>query len=121
MRISDWGSDVCSSDLDQRSSMIFVPLFDHDPVTNARLDYRKLDAGIEDLRARYQAHGVRIHVIGFAKLVGDLVAGLMQVLSYFVFAALIAAAVIYAYTRCLRSTLLVVVCSLIAEIGRAHV
>src|SRR3546814_7457022 len=38
----------------------------------------------------------------------------MQVLSYFVFAALIAAAVIYAYTRCLRSTLLVVVCSLIA-------
>src|SRR3546814_3725573 len=66
---------------DQRSSMIFVPLFDHDPVTNARLDYRKLDAGIEDLRARYKAHGVRIHVIGFAKLVGDLVAGLMQVLS----------------------------------------
>src|SRR3546814_21088630 len=82
---------------DQRSSMIFVPLFDHDPVTNARLDYRKLDAGIEDLRARYQAHGVRIHVIGFAKLVGALVAGMMQVLSYFVFAALISAAVIYAY------------------------
>src|SRR3546814_17976328 len=42
----------------------------------------------------------------------------MQVLSYFVFAALIAAAVIYAYTRCLRSTLLVVVCSLIAVLWK---
>ena len=35
-----------------------------------------------------------MHVIGFAKLVGDLIDGLMQVALYFALAALIAAAII---------------------------
>ena len=40
-----------------------------------------------------------MHVIGFAKLVGDLIDGLVQVALYFGLAALIAAAIIYAATR----------------------
>jgi len=57
-----------------------------------------------------------MHVIGFAKLVGDLIDGLMQVAIYFGVAALIAAAIIWLYTRCLRSTALVVACSLVAVV-----
>ena len=59
---------------------------------------------------------VRIHVIGFAKLVGDLIDGLLQVALYFGLAALIAAAIIYLYTRCMRSTALVIACSLVAVV-----
>jgi predicted RND superfamily exporter protein len=101
----------------QRSSMIFVPLLDRDPATGARLDYRALNAALEDLRSRHQANAaVEIHVIGFAKMVGELIDGLLQVLRYFAIAALVTLAVIYAYTRCLRSTLLAVGCSVVAVI-----
>ena len=55
-------------------------------------------------------------MIGFAKLVGDLIDGLLQVALYFGLAALIAAAHHLAYTRCVRSTALVVACSLVAVV-----
>ena len=57
-----------------------------------------------------------MHVIGFAKLVGDLIDGLMQMGLYFGLAALIAAAIICLYTRCVRSTALVIACSLVAVV-----
>ena len=59
---------------------------------------------------------MRVHAIGFAKLVGDLIDGLFQVAMYFGVAALIAALIIYFYTRCVRSTLLVIACSLVAVV-----
>jgi len=55
-------------------------------------------------------------VIGFAKLVGELIDGLLKVTLFFGFAAAIATAIIYAYTRCVRSTALVVACSLVAVV-----
>lgn len=103
---------------DFRSSMIVLPLLDQDG--NTRLDYRALSHAIEDIRARHEAMGekapVKLHVTGFAKLVGDLIEGLLQVAGYFALAALIATAIIFAYTRCVRSTLLVVACSLTAVV-----
>ncbi|MBS0353621.1 MAG: MMPL family transporter [Proteobacteria bacterium] len=105
---------------DYKSSMIFVPLLDKDPATGQAIDYRALSRTLEDgIRARFEnAPGapVRIHIIGFAKLVGDLIDGLAQVMTYFAIAALIAIAVIYAYTRCTRSTALVVACSMAAVV-----
>jgi predicted RND superfamily exporter protein len=105
---------------DFRSSMIVVPLLDADPQGGQRLDYRALSAAIEKIRARYDAMGadapVRLHVTGFAKLVGDLIDGLLQVGVYFALAAAIATLIIYAYTRCVRSTALVVACSLAAVV-----
>lgn len=101
---------------DFKSSMIVLPLLDQDG--KQRLDYHALSDAIEKIRARYEAMGerapVQLHVTGFAKLVGDLIAGLVQVAGYFALAAAIAAAIIFGYTRCVRSTLLVVACSLAA-------
>ncbi|MBS0441605.1 MAG: MMPL family transporter [Proteobacteria bacterium] len=102
---------------DFKSSMLVVPLLDTDPGTGQRLDIRALSDSIEKMRARVEAGGkARMHVIGFAKLVGDLIAGLAQVALYFGLAAAIAAAIIYLYTRCLRSTALVMACSLVAVV-----
>ena len=99
-----------------KSSVIFVPLIDHNHLTGEDLDYQALNAGIERIRAKYQSDKIRIHVTGFAKVIGDLLDGLVQVLGFFVVAILIAAGMLYWYTRCLRSTALVVACSLIAVI-----
>ncbi len=102
---------------DFKSSMLVVPLLDTDPTTGQRIDYRKLSHAIEQIRKRVEANGsARMHVIGFAKLVGDLIDGLMQVALYFGLAALIATAIIWLYTRCVRSTALVMACSLVAVV-----
>jgi predicted RND superfamily exporter protein len=101
----------------QKSSMIFVPLLDIDPETGKRLDYRAFSRQLEDnIRAKYETQdsGVKIRIVGFAKLVGELIDGLVQVAMYFGVAAVIAAAIIYLYTRCVRSTVLVIFCSMIA-------
>jgi predicted RND superfamily exporter protein len=103
-----------------QSSMIVVPLLDKDPRTGERIDYRALSQGIEAIRDKYEVTSdgktpaVRMHVIGFAKLVGDLIEGLFRVALYFGFAAVVAAAILYYYTRCVRSTALVLACSLVA-------
>jgi predicted RND superfamily exporter protein len=97
--------------------MLVVPLLATDPKTGERIDVRALSQSLEQLRARVEADGkTKVHVIGFAKLAGDLIAGLMQVALYFGVAALIAAAIIWGYTRCVRSTVLVLACSLVAVV-----
>jgi predicted RND superfamily exporter protein len=101
--------------LDARSSVIYVPLSAVD-AQGQPLDYRVLSAALEKIRAKYEVQGVRIHVTGFAKIVGDLIDGLRQVLLFFGVAIAIAAAMVYWFTRCARSTVLVVVSSLIAVV-----
>ncbi len=99
-----------------KSTMIFVPLLDKDPATGKSIVYADLARSIERTVQAHQggAYPVKIHVIGFAQLIGELLAGMAKVLMYFGVAALVATAVIYVYTRCVRSTVLVVACSLVA-------
>lgn len=95
-----------------QSSIIMVPLQDVVAATGEAVDYHQLSQQIEALRAKYETDGIRIHVTGFAKVMGDLIDGLLQMLAFFVIAIIICTLVLYWYTRCVRSTLLVVACSL---------
>ena len=113
-----------------KSSMIFVPLLDKEAGTGKPIDYRglskvldekirekyELAKNLEQVRAKGETPKVKIHVIGFAKLIGELIDGLVKVMMFFGIAALIATGIIYAYTRCVRSTTLVIACSLIAVV-----
>ena len=100
---------------DGQSSVIFVPLLAQD-AQGRPLDYAALANRLEDLRTRYQAEGVAVHITGFAKLVGDLIEGVRAVLVFFAIAVAIATVMVFAYTRCVRSTVLVVVASLVAVV-----
>ncbi|MEV4780226.1 efflux RND transporter permease subunit [Burkholderia sp. LMU1-1-1.1] len=97
-----------------QSSVLFVPLLDINPQTGKALDYHAFSQQLETIRAKYQQQGVQIHITGFTKIMGDLIDGLRQVLVFFVVAIGIATAVLYWYTRCWRSTMLVMLCSLVA-------
>ncbi len=109
---------------DFKSSMLVVPLLDKDSATGHGIDYyafaktlEKLRERVEHIDARGQAEGpYTLRVIGFAKLVGDLIDGLLQVMAFFALAVVAAFAIILLYTRCLRSTLLVIGCSLLAVV-----
>jgi predicted RND superfamily exporter protein len=121
------GSLVAS---DFKSSMIFVPLLDTEPGTGKRIDYQgfskvleekirakyELARNLEQVRSKGETPQIKVHVIGFAKLIGELIDGLLKVMAFFAVAALIATAIIYAYTRCVRSTALVIACSLVAVV-----
>ncbi|MDP2243774.1 RND family transporter [Pseudomonas sp.] len=103
---------------DYRSSMIIVPLMARD-AEGKTVDYQELSQSIEEIRQRYgegENAKVNIYVIGFAKMIGDLIAGLEKVALFFLAAVIIAVAIIYSYTRCIRSTLLVLCCSIMAVV-----
>ncbi|CAD5107432.1 efflux RND transporter permease subunit [Zestomonas carbonaria] len=122
------GSLVAS---DFKSSMLVVPLLDRATASGQGIDYHQFSRLLEErLRDKYEFPGdsrarqagedgggqYKIRVIGFAKLVGDLIDGLIQVMMFFGLAVLTSLAIIYLYTRCVRSTLLVVACSLTAVV-----
>ncbi|SFB34643.1 hypothetical protein SAMN04515620_14719 [Collimonas sp. OK607] len=99
-----------------KSTIIFVPLLDVDPQTGKAIDYRKFSDALETVRAKYETNKVTLHITGFGKIVGDLMVGLKQVLLFFAVAIGICTAVLFAYTRCVRSTVLVVTCSMVAVV-----
>lgn len=116
---------------DFRSTMIVVPLLDRDSATGQGINYHAFSRVLEEqLRDRFEFAGdsaarkageegtgkYKVRVIGFAKLVGDLVDGLIQVMMFFAVAVFSAFVIILLYTRCLRSTLLVIFCSLVAVV-----
>ena len=101
---------------DFQSSIIFVPLLDINPKTGQPLDYSEFSQQLETIRAKYQNDKIRIHVTGFAKIIGDLIEGLNQVFLFFAMASLISAVILFTYTRCIRCTGIVVLCSLVAVV-----
>ncbi|WP_373987173.1 RND family transporter [Duganella sp. BuS-21] len=100
---------------DASSSAIYVPILVKDSDGKA-LDYGQFAQRLEALRTKYEQQGVKLHVTGFAKLVGDLIDGVRAVLLFFAIAVAIATAMVYWYTRCARSTALVVLASLVAVV-----
>ena len=122
------GSLVAS---DFKSSMLVVPLLDKASATGQSINYHQFSRMLEErLRDKIEFAGdaaarkageegkghYKVRVIGFAKLMGDLIDGLIQVMMFFGLAVATSLVIIYLYTRCVRSTLLVVGCSLIAVV-----
>ena len=101
---------------DLKSSILYLPLLERDAATGQPLDYAQLSQRLESLRSKYQQQGVTLHITGFAKIVGDLIAGLAEVVKFFGLALLITTVAVYLYTRDVRSTVLVVLSSLVAVV-----
>ena len=75
---------------DMKSTVIYVPLLAK-TADGQPLDYLQFSQALEELRARYETKGVRIHITGFAKIVGDLIEGVKAVLLFFALAFQLAA------------------------------
>jgi hypothetical protein len=102
--------------LNHKSSLISVPLLPMDPRTEGPLDYGELGSALEEIREKYQDDTTKIRITGFAKIMGDLIEGVRQVMFFFLIALVIATIVLYWYSRCPRSTITVMVCSIVAVI-----
>jgi predicted RND superfamily exporter protein len=101
---------------DFKSSMIYVPLLEKNGLTGQPLNYGDLARQLNAIRNEYAGQGVTLRIVGFAMIVGDMINGIDKVLTFFAISILIATVFLYWYTRCVRSTLLVVFASLTAVI-----
>ncbi|MEM1277672.1 MAG: MMPL family transporter [Pseudomonadota bacterium] len=100
---------------DFKSSIIQAPLV----AVNSKgepLDYRAFSQALEEIREKYSSDKISIHITGFAKLVGDLIDGVIVIAIFFVVALGIMGGLLVMYTRCLRSTFLGLGCSVVAVI-----
>lgn len=106
-----------------KSAVFLLPLMSVNPETGKPLDYNQLSITLEEIRSKYEVNGVKIHITGFAKVVGDLIAGAAEVVMFFLTAIVITFALLYLYSRCLRSTMVTVTCALVAviwQLGLLH-
>ncbi|MFB2653225.1 efflux RND transporter permease subunit [Shewanella seohaensis] len=102
---------------DYSAAMVSAQLMDFDPQTGKPLDTIAFAAQLEkELRGKYETDKVKIHIIGFAKMAGDVADGAKGVLLFFVIAILITAVMVYLFSKSLILTLLPLVCSLTAVI-----
>ena len=105
---------------DFKSTVIRVPLLENDPETGKPLDYGAFSLALEkDVREYFATQGVNIRVIGFAQIIGDLLAAASDIAVFFAITVVLISLLLYGYCRCWRSTaatvltcLLTVVCQL---------
>ncbi|GGI96687.1 efflux RND transporter permease subunit [Halopseudomonas pertucinogena] len=107
-----------------KSTIIEVPLQESYPNPEnqgelIQLDYGEFSRLLEEkIRNEFQGENpnISIHIVGFAKKVGDLIEGIVKVVMYFGVALLITFALLLIFTRCLKSSLVTLACSVIAVI-----
>ncbi|MDJ0654935.1 MAG: efflux RND transporter permease subunit [Xanthomonadales bacterium] len=97
-------------------AMVWADLLEEDPVTGETLDYQQVAANLEEIRTNFQDDEIKIHIIGFAKIVGDISEGAKSVIWFFGIAILITAVLLYLYTGSVALTILPLLCSLVAVI-----
>jgi len=102
---------------DFTAAMVTAQLVEIDPKTGKKLDYLQVARELEtSLRDKFQDEAVDIHIIGFAKAIGDIAEGAAGVVLFFGVAFLVTWGLVYVFTRSQRLTLLALTCSVIAVI-----
>lgn len=101
---------------DFSGAMVWANLLEENPQTGAKLDYRDVAEKLEGIRSQYEGKEFTVHIIGFAKIVGDISDGAQSVVWFFLIAFLITATLLYLYSRSVWLTLLPLACSLVAVI-----
>lgn len=90
-----------------KSTIVQVPLLEIDAQTGKALNYKEFSQKLESLiRDKYQNDTIKIHITGFAKVVGDLIEGAGRVVLFFFVALIIMLAILYYASRCWKCTLL---------------
>lgn len=111
---SDWIGRLASND--HSSAMVVATLMENDPETGERLDLQDVAAELEKIRAKYEQGDTTVHVIGFAKAVGDIAKGAAGVLLFFGLAFVITSVLLYWYSGSLMITALALICAIVPVI-----
>lgn len=101
---------------DFSGAMVWANLMETNPETGQKLDYQDVAAQLEQIRSEFENENHSVHVIGFAKIVGDIADGARGVIAFFGVAFLITALLLALYSKSLWLTVLPLVCSTVAVV-----
>ena len=101
---------------DFSGAMVWANLSEENPQTGEKLDYREVAAELEAIRTQYEGDDFTVHIIGFAKIVGDISDGAQSVVWFFLIALVITSVLLYMYSGSVWLTVLPLTCSLVAVI-----
>jgi hypothetical protein len=111
---SDWVGRIVAND--QSAAMVVATLQENDPETGLRLDLQEVAKALEAIRGKYEKDGNTVHIIGFAKAMGDIADGAAGVLVFFGVAFVITAILLYWYSGSLVLTSLALICAIVPVI-----
>lgn len=98
-------------------AMVTAQLLELDPETGEQLDTLGLSSQLEEkLRGKFEDDRITVHVIGFAKMIGDVADGAKDVVIFFAIALVITGLMVYFFSRNIVLTLLPLLCSVIAVV-----
>lgn len=102
---------------DQRGAMIYAELLEVDPVTGVKLDYQKVATELENnIRGKYQDADIQVHILGFAKVVGDVIDATLTVVMFFIGTLFMTMILLWLYIGNFKLAMLPLICSVIAVI-----
>ena len=102
---------------DFKSSIVYVPLIEQTEGAGEKINYRQFSDALEEkIRQKFESDHYKIHIVGFAKKVGDLMKGASGVVLFFIIAICITFVLLLMDSKCIRSTITVILCSVIAVI-----
>lgn len=102
---------------DYSCAMVTPQLMETDPKTQEKLDTLVFAEKLEsEIRNKFTTDNVSIHIIGFAKMAGDVADGAKDVVLFFLIAILITTVMVWLFCKSMKLTVLPIVCSLIAVI-----
>lgn len=101
---------------DLKSALVRADLLEVDPSTGKTLDYAQVSKKLEEIRTKFSSDKIDIQIIGFAKVVGEVMDGLFSVVAFFGIAFAVTALLLWTYTRSLKLTALALVVALLPVI-----
>ncbi|MGJ8693894.1 MAG: efflux RND transporter permease subunit [Thalassotalea sp.] len=102
---------------DYTCAMVTTSLMDLDPATGEKLDTITIAQTLErDIRQKFADNQTSIHIIGFAKMVGDVAEGAKGVAVFFAIAMAITAVMVFLFSGSIKLTILPIICSVISVI-----
>lgn len=102
---------------DYSCAMVKASLMDFNPETGEKLDTLNMAAQLEqEIRQSFEKDNISIHIIGFAKMVGDVAEGAKGVVIFFTIAIAITSIMVFFFCHSISLTLLPVACSLVAVV-----
>ncbi len=101
---------------DFSGAIVSAQLLEFNPNTGEHLDYLSVAQQLEEIRTTHTSKNIDIHIIGFAKVIGDITEGATRVVLFFLVAFIITALLVYVYTQSFKLTAIPLACSLVAVV-----
>jgi len=104
---------------DFSGALVSGELQDINPATGEQLDYIQVADYLEtEIRDKFEQQGkdlgIKIHIIGFAKVIGDVSEGVVNVMIFFLISFVLTGLAVYYYSQSFRLTLLPLITSVVA-------